>query len=376
MDSSAASPVEPAADLGALAPLLDRAAILRAIAGKVRATTGADLGYVGQCEGDRPAVVLSSWAGTRTSALYNLVIPSGRGLGGKALALVRPIWVADYCRSTEITHDFDDRIRAEGIGAQLAVPMVHQDRTYGIAYAALRQRCPFGDAAIAAVQSIAQEGAAALALADRAAENAAIAVGSERHRVAVSLHDSVGATLFSIGAEIRSLRAARPAPDDLLPRLADLEAQVARAASELRQSLAALEQFPPDRRLAITVEGDCAAFTTRTGVSARAIPLGELPALEPFRHDALVAAVREALLNIAKHAQATQVLVTMTTEDDGVSVAVADDGIGWPAAGEPREPNGMGLAAAAERLARLGGRLRVFCNEDNGLTVRAWVPCR
>ena len=376
MGSSTPTPAEPPAEPDALAPLLDRTAILHAIAGKVRAVTGADLGYVGQRAGDEPAVVLSSWPGTRTSALHGLLIPSGRGLGGKALALIRPIWVADYCRSTEITHDFDDRIRAEGIGAQLAVPMVHRDRTYGIAYAALRQSCPFGDDAIAAVESIAGEGAAALALADRAAENAAIAVGSERHRVAVALHDSVGATLFSIGAEIRSLRSARPGEADLVDRLANLEEQVTQAAAQLRESLAALQHCPPDRRLAITVEGDCAAFTARTGVPARAIPLGELPALDPFRHDALASAVREALLNVAKHAQATQVVVTMTKEDEGVSVAVADDGLGWPDEDPRREPHGMGLAAATERLARLGGRLRVFGNEDNGLTVRAWVPCR
>jgi signal transduction histidine kinase len=57
---------------------------------------------------------------------------------------------------------------------------------------------------------------------------------------------------------------------------------------------------------------------------------------------------------------------------DGVTVAVNDDGVGPPAGRDDRA--GLGLAAATDRLGRVGGYLTVGRNDDDGVTVRAWVP--
>jgi signal transduction histidine kinase len=66
------------------------------------------------------------------------------------------------------------------------------------------------------------------------------------------------------------------------------------------------------------------------------------------------------------------VLVSAVLTRDGVTVAVYDDGIGPPAAGG--DPAGLGLAAATDRLGRVGGYLTIGRNDDGGVTVRAWVP--
>jgi signal transduction histidine kinase len=105
-----------------------------------------------------------------------------------------------------------------------------------------------------------------------------------------------------------------------------------------------------------------------------------------------VAVVREALVNVEKHAHATSVVVSLVASGEGLAVAIADDGLGWPdaaapgadplaelAARRPRGPSrerssGMGLKASYDRVARLGGALSIVGNEDGGLTVRAWVP--
>jgi signal transduction histidine kinase len=82
--------------------------------------------------------------------------------------------------------------------------------------------------------------------------------------------------------------------------------------------------------------------------------------------------VREALLNVEKHAQANSVLVSVFCANEGVTVAVADDGVGVRSSDSERP--GLGLAALADALGRIGGYLTVGGNDDGGVTVRAWVP--
>jgi signal transduction histidine kinase len=99
--------------------------------------------------------------------------------------------------------------------------------------------------------------------------------------------------------------------------------------------------------------------------------LDEPPPVHASRSAALASAVREALLNIEKHAQAHSVLVSVFRTREGVAVAVHDDGVGPPADDDRR---GLGLAAATDRLARVGGYLTLGRNDDGGVTVQAWIP--
>ena len=63
--------------------------------------------------------------------------------------------------------------------------------------------------------------------------------------------------------------------------------------------------------------------------------------------------------------------------DGGVSLVVADDGVGLarPAEDGPVSTTGLGLEATADRLGRVGGQVVVSTNEDGGCTMRAWMPC-
>jgi signal transduction histidine kinase len=100
--------------------------------------------------------------------------------------------------------------------------------------------------------------------------------------------------------------------------------------------------------------------------------LEDLAPMAASRTNALAAAAREALLNVEKHARAESVMVSVFPSGGGATVAVYDDGVGPPEAGDAQP--GLGLTAAAERLGRVGGRLTVGRNDDGGMTVRAWVP--
>jgi signal transduction histidine kinase len=96
----------------------------------------------------------------------------------------------------------------------------------------------------------------------------------------------------------------------------------------------------------------------------------QLPEIE--RRQAL-RILKEALVNVRKHAHAGEVRITVAGGPDGVEIAVTDDGVGMT--GVPaRRPGHRGLASMRHRAEVSGGWLRVESSPGSGTTVRFAVP--
>jgi signal transduction histidine kinase len=351
---------------------MDRTTALRHVVDRVRQVTGAELGLVGMLE-DHEVAVLRFWSGTRGPGLHDLVVPTGFGLGGKVLASLRPVVLDDYCAASTITHHFDAPVRSEKVRTTAAVPIVSGGAPAGIIYAGWRQNYEFGDVPIDSLLNIAYGAGVALQLHSSAAASSEARLWDDRRRTAVKLHDNVGAVLFAIGAEVGDLRSQAGLSPGLLRRLNAIEEQVSDAASALRQALDVLSETPEDRTLLTGVQSACRAFETRTGIPAKLIPLGDVPQLEAARQQVVQRVAREALLNVEKHARAGSVVVTVAGVDDGLTIVISDDGVGFSADQEGHA--GLGLSSLRDSLAEVGGRLSIVNAEDGGTTVRAWVPC-
>lgn len=113
----------------------------------LRRLTGAPITFGGTVRAakDGTQVRLTELVGARTEALRGLVVVSGNGLGGKALAQARPLAVNDYRASRTISHQYDTAVAAEGLQAVLAVPVVVAGEMRAVLYGALRAPLPFGD---------------------------------------------------------------------------------------------------------------------------------------------------------------------------------------------------------------------------------------
>ncbi|MGW3998257.1 GAF domain-containing protein [Amycolatopsis sp. NPDC004772] len=348
---------------------LDRVAALHGTARLIRETVGAKAGFVGELT--EPGLAVIRWmSGNRTDALQDLEVSTGQGVGGRVLALGRPVRVTDYVSAPTITHHFDAQVRGEGLAALLAVPIVARGETVAIAYAAMREPADFGDDAVRRMEEVACQAGAALHLAKVAETDRTAAVAGERLRMQSALHDSVGALLFSIGVQVRDLHEDFHGNPGLEARLRRLEGDVSAAAGALRESLLALSESSPERALPVELAEHCRSFQARCGVPARFVQLAAVPPLDAERTALLVAAVREGLLNVEKHAGASSVIVSLLPSDDGVQVVVADDGTGT----DPVPGTGMGLRTLAGRALRLGGRVSLVRDDDDGCTLRAWVP--
>lgn len=110
----------------------------------LRAAAGTDIAAGGICDGG-PRMTLTTLVGARTDSLRYLDVRHGQGLGGKALAVKRPVWVADYWTAKGITHHYDEPVRAEGLRAMVAVPFVLPHGPRGVLYASMRRPMSLGD---------------------------------------------------------------------------------------------------------------------------------------------------------------------------------------------------------------------------------------
>lgn len=357
-----------------LMSMLDPRAVMRRVVGEVPSLLGLDVAWIGKPEGD-DSLVLGDSVRARTNLLDGLVVPKGAGLGGQVMVSRRPMWVKNYITSPRITHDFAGQAQREGLRAMIAVPILYGDRILGVLYGANRDETDFGDRAAQLLDQVAARTAAATVVAERAQHSAEVAVYEERRRLALELHGTVGAMLYTLGAGIRTLGAevsSLASMPQIKQKLQSLEEQATEAAAVLRGSLRVLSAPPEQVALGVAVREDTRAFQERTGVTTRMITLTELPSLPASRVRALSEATRESLLNVEKHAHADSVVVTIFAADDGVAVTVADDGVGLPE--ESSRDAGLGLASISDRLARIGGKLTVSDSDDGGVSVQAWMP--
>ncbi len=315
--------------------------------------------------------------GNRGPRLPGLKLSAGVGVGGRVLATGKPVEVPTYGLAP-FDPDLVDLVAGEeGIGALVGVPVSFGGEVRGVLHVALRREGEFSEAVVEALTRLCTYAGAALAAARDRARVEEVAILRERRRLARALHDEFGQRLFGIGLAAQftraSVSAGRP---DALAHLSTLDQQIAGAAGALRSTLRSLDRpSAPAGAVVVKLREDVAAFTTRSGVPAHLLVIGEPVPLDSPREELLVRATQEGLRNVERHAGALEVVVTLAFEGDSVDLVVQDDGAGTPGSTSVHQPgNGLGLGIVREEIARLGGEVRLVRGEDYGCTLRARLP--
>ncbi|MDQ3762812.1 MAG: ATP-binding protein [Actinomycetota bacterium] len=156
-----------------------------------------------------------------------------------------------------------------------------------------------------------------LAASRRIAER--LAGEAERLRLARELHDSVKQQAFLAALEVASARS-RFGPDEHLDAAADAVAAVQRQLGEVIEHVR-----PPQRQLVPALREHLAQWSRHTGLPADLT----VHAAEPLPTEPLLLVAVEALTNIARHAGAHQVAVTLDRTDGQAVLEIADDGRGF-----------------------------------------------
>ena len=124
--------------------------------------------------------------------------------------------------------------------------------------------------------------------------------------------------------------------------------------------------------LRVAMQTYCTEFTRRTHLPVIFEAEDSLPELPDAYKITLYRTLQEALTNVIKHAQASQVWVDLSLDDDQVTLTIQDNGIGF---GEEKHgSNGIGLAGLHERITVAGGTLTVSSMPKRGTILSAQFP--
>lgn len=307
--------------------------------------------------------------GEGAEALLGAELSDEASLSARAMAEGVPIPVADMKAEPTVLA----AARTLGLGPGMYLPMVAEEGPIGaLVVARAAGQDSFTPAETSALEMFASAAAIVLALGRARDEIEALRVVSEHDRIARDLHDTVIQRLFALGMNLQSLQ--RLADGVVGERIGGAVGAIDEVIREIRETIFDLSRPDtggPDIRRQLRQVADEA--TAQLGFEPRVRFHGPVEAAvsdEVAPH--LLAAAREALSNVARHARAQRADVLLSFKDGSLVLSVADDGVGTsdgPSAGH-------GLANLAARADRLGGKLRLAPRHPRGTVLEWWVPSR
>ena len=206
-----------------------------------------------------------------------------------------------------------------------------------------------------------------------------LAVLDERNRLAREIHDSLAqaftAIIWQVNAAERTVEEGGKQASESLVRFRDLARE---GLAEARRSVWDLRAGPlGGRTLAEVLQQEMEKVTMGGNIQTSFNLSGEERTLPPGLEGAFLRICQESLANVLKHANATQVTITLDFDDSRVRLAIRDNGVGFdPAAPRTRdrESGGFGLINMRERARLLGGELTAQSGPGLGTLVEAILP--
>ena len=197
---------------------------------------------------------------------------------------------------------------------------------------------------------------------------------NERQRMAGEIHDVLAQGLTGI---VTQLEAAESHPVQRDRHLQTAKRLARESLTEARRSVQALRPQQLDAaQLPDAIDDVVRGWSAQHGVRADLTVTGAARPMLPEIETTLLRTAQEALANVAKHAGAARVGLTLSYMEDLVTLDVRDDGAGFDPdlPREVTEHGGFGLAGMRERLARVAGTLVVESEPGAGTAISACVP--
>ncbi len=202
----------------------------------------------------------------------------------------------------------------------------------------------------------------------------------ERRRISRELHDVVAQTLTGINLRLATLRLEAAADSRGLDR------KIARTQRLVENSVNIVHQFARELRPAVlddlglipALHSYLKSFSSRTGIRARLRAFAAVERLDMERRTVLFRVAQEALTNVARHSQASQVEVSIERDRSFILMRIKDDGKAFDSAAARRR-NGvkrLGLLGMKERVEMVGGAFSVVSTPGKGVTITAQISVR
>jgi len=202
----------------------------------------------------------------------------------------------------------------------------------------------------------------------------------ERKQLARELHDEMGQALTAISINLDAI--AKALPDDgmeqVRERLTESKELTAVTLEQIREM--SLNLRPPmldDLGLIPTLKWYVNRFAERVGIAVAFTAVSLTDRLPPNIETTLYRIVQEALTNVARHAQATHITLSMQRKQNDICIEISDDGKGFDieaVVSHPMLEHGAGLLGIQERVTLLGGTFEIETAVNNGTQLIIKIP--
>ena len=200
----------------------------------------------------------------------------------------------------------------------------------------------------------------------------------ERKRISRELHDDIGQTLTAINVKLATLKM------EATVNTTDLKKKIASTQKLLEKSMNTVHRFarelrPPllyDLGLIPALHSFMKSFSKRTGIPVHFKASTSVEQLDSDRRTVLYRVAQEAFSNVAKHAQAGVVTVTIRKTRDVACMEIHDDGRSFEVQRVvfARRVTRLGVLGMRERVEMVGGVFTVESAKGQGTTIRAEIP--
>jgi two-component system, NarL family, sensor histidine kinase DevS len=325
---------------------------LALIARQAREMAGADIVSVVLPTPNRQRLMVEVASGRRADELTGYSYPIEKSFAGLAFNSGQPILIADASEDDTI-HLHQSEVLP--VGPVMVLPLVGSQGTRGALFIGrLHGAHRFDDADLDMAKTFANHAAVALELADSRVKEQRAVLLEDRDRIARDLHDHVIQQLFAAGLTVQSV-ASGLGGDERAQRLECVVSDIDDTIRQIRTSIFQLRgQLGPQTgsvrtRLIETIS----SVVSLLGFEPRLAFSGPIDSVVPESAvDDIVAVSREALTNVARHANATSAQVTLSASAGQVMLEIVDNGVGI---GDVQRRSG--LANLRQRAEQRGGSL-------------------
>lgn len=361
--------------------------LLPRLARLIRRRAGYHAVMIGLHDPARREIEVVAAAAPDVRRVLGLRLPVGRGrarscLAGRVLLQCKPIRIEDSRDLAAVPSPWPDETRA-----LLVLPIRVGDAAIGVLQLESTQPFTFdgGDARVFAVlcEQIGHAVRRARVLATlrrkqaelrAVSENLEQALEGDRHRIARELHDELAQSMTAAKLNLSLLRNlasnSRPAVRRLI---GDIEAILDTTIGEIRRISMDLRPAMLDELgLLPALRWYGGTFASRTGIRVTLRARGANARVRRELETLLYRFAQEALTNVARHARARHVQISLLSGGGQITAAVRDDGVGIRERGHRQR--GLGLLGMRERIERIGGTLRVDTLTGGGTRLEASIP--
>jgi signal transduction histidine kinase len=262
-----------------------------------------------------------------------------------------------------------DWIRSHAIKALLIVPLMLSERHFGCISVRLSETHTLGEEEVELAKALATQAALAMELTRLSNESRGVAIVQERARLAREVHDGIVQSFIGIKLQLNRLQAGEH--HGALEKALELTRH---GLAEARLAVRALRPLHLAGRTFVEAVTDMARNSVGEGVQVSVTSSGSWEGLAADAEGHFFRIIQEAVNNVVRHADASELAVEMSSSGSEISVLVSDNGKGFDVAAHQDADRGFGLFSMRQRADSMGAAFKIVSTRGSGTQVFTSLP--